>query len=349
MTSTPFTKTTFRAMLALVLLGLVLFFVNILFGSVVIDFQDILQILIHDHTQIDPAKVAIVRSFRFPQAVVAAVAGAALAVAGLLMQTLFRNPLADPSILGISAGSSLGVAILLMATAAFSGASVTSLGIWASLGVGFAAFSGALLVLILILIISTRVRNVVSLLIVGIMIAYIAGSLTGLLKYYSSKEDVQAFVIWGMGTFSNVGYSQLPFFTILLAVGIFATFFLAKPLNIMLLGENYAKNLGLHVRRNSFYIILLSGYLTAVVTAYAGPIAFIGLAVPHIARNLFRTSDHRILIPGSILAGMALALFCNLIARLPGLEGNLPINSVTSLIGAPFVIWIIMRKRQLTS
>lgn len=336
-------------MFGLMVLCLFLFFVNILFGSVVIGFQDIMRILLNEEIDVDPAKVAIVRSFRFPQAVVAAVAGASLAVAGLLMQTLFRNPLADPSILGISAGSSLGVAILLMATAAFSGASVASLGIWASLGVGFAAFSGALLVLMLILVISTRVRNVVSLLIVGIMIAYIAGSLTGLLKYYSSKEDVQAFVIWGMGTFSNVGTTQLPVFTLLLLVGVLVTFFLAKPLNIMLLGENYAKNLGLHIKRNSFFIILISGYLTAVVTAYAGPIAFIGLAVPHIARNLFHTSDHRILIPGTILAGTALALFCNLIARLPGLDGNLPINAVTSLIGAPFVIWIIMRKRQLSS
>lgn len=336
-------------MFLLVILGALLFIVNILFGSVVIGFREIAQIIFYQHSGIDPAKIAIIHSFRFPQAVVAAMAGAALAVAGLLMQTLFRNPLADPSILGISAGSSLGVAIMLMATAALSGGAVVGLGYWASLGVGFAAFAGALLVLLLILLISTRIRNVVSLLIVGIMIAYLAGSLTGLIKYYSSKEDVQAFVIWGMGTFSNVGYSSLPVFTGLLTMGILATFLMAKSLNILLLGEDYAKNLGLHVKRNSFLVILLSGYLTAVVTAYAGPIAFIGLAVPHIARNLLRTSDHRILIPGSVLAGVALSLFCNLIARLPGLDGNLPINSVTSLIGAPFVIWIIMRKPKLNS
>jgi iron complex transport system permease protein len=273
-------------------------------------------------------------------------AGAALAVAGLLMQTLFRNPLADPSMLGISSGASLGVGLVILLTGAISGAAISSFGWWSTVGVSLAAFIGAVAVLFIMLAFSARMKNMTTLIIIGLMIAYLAGSITDILKFFSLKEDIHAFVIWGMGSFSGVGTSKLLIFSISIIIGLFATFFLSKNLNILLLGEMYAENLGLNIKRNSVIIILLSGYLTAIVTAYCGPIAFVGLAMPHIARFLFKSSDHRLLIPATMLIGMDLTLFCNLIARMPGFDGNLPINAVTAFIGAPVVISVIMKSRK---
>ena len=273
-------------------------------------------------------------------------AGAALAVAGLLMQTLFRNPLADPSMLGISSGASLGVGLVILLTGAISGAAISSFGWWSTVGVSLAAFIGAVAVLFIMLAFSARMKNMTTLIIIGLMVAYLAGSITDILKFFSLKEDIHAFVIWGMGSFSGVGTSKLLIFSISIIIGLFATFFLSKNLNILLLGEMYAENLGLNIKRNSVIIILLSGYLTAIVTAYCGPIAFVGLAMPHIARYLFKSSDHRLLIPATMLIGMDLTLFCNLIARMPGFDGNLPINAVTAFIGAPVVISVIMKSRK---
>ncbi|MDY0075846.1 MAG: iron ABC transporter permease [Bacteroidales bacterium] len=330
----------------LTILGVLLLFLNLFLGSVDINSIEVLNAILGRSNNLNASSLVILYQYRFPQAIVAIFAGAGLAVAGLLMQTLFRNPLADPSILGISSGASLGVALLLFVAGSFSGRAVVSLGWISTLGVSAAAFAGALVVLFFLLLMSARIKQVVTLLIIGIMIAYLTGSLTGLLRFYSQKEDIQAFVIWGMGTFSGVGSTQLPYFSAAIFAGLFAAFFLSKSLNMMLLGNRYAENLGLNTKLHTKLILLLSGYLTAIITAYAGPIAFVGLAVPHIARNLFKTSDHRVLIPASILSGAVLALFCNLIARLPGLEGNLPINSITSLIGAPFVIWVMLRQHR---
>ena len=261
------------------------------------------------------------------------------------MQTLFRNPLADPSLLGISSGASLGVAfVVLLGTA--TGLSVSTLSLWSTFGVTIAAFLGAFAVLLLILALSSRLRSMVSLVLVGIMIAYIAGSVTDILKFFSQKEGLHSFVIWGLGSFSNVSKAQLPFFAIAVAVGSIGSFLLFKTLNLLLLGERYAENLGVNIRRSSMLIILASGFLTALITAFCGPIAFLGLAVPHIARFLFRSSDHKLLIPATAFLGMDLALFCNLIARLPSFEGNLPINSVTALIGAPIVLWVIFHRQR---
>jgi len=262
------------------------------------------------------------------------------------MQTLFRNPLADPSLLGISSGSSLGVALVILLAGSFGGISVSTMALWSTFGVTLAAFVGAFLVLLLILALSSRLRSMVSLVLVGIMIAYIAGSVTDILKFFSQKEGLHSFVIWGMGSFSNVSKAQLPFFAVTVVVGAIGSFLLFKTLNLLLLGERYAENLGVNIRRSSMLIILVSGFLTAIITAFCGPIAFLGLAVPHIARFLFHSSDHKLLIPATAFLGMDLALFCNLIARLPSFEGNLPINSVTALIGAPIVLWVIFHRQK---
>ena len=234
--------------------------------------------------------------------------------------------------------------VVLLGTA--TGLSVSTLSLWSTFGVTIAAFLGAFAVLLLILALSSRLRSMVSLVLVGIMIAYIAGSVTDILKFFSQKEGLHSFVIWGLGSFSNVSKAQLPFFAIAVAVGTIGSFLLFKTLNLLLLGERYAENLGVNIRRSSMLIILASGFLTALITAFCGPIAFLGLAVPHIARFLFKSSDHKLLIPATAFLGMDLALFCNLIARLPSFEGNLPINSVTALIGAPIVLWVIFHRQR---
>ena len=330
--------------LGIIIVGILLFILNLFVGSLTVPLDDIIKVLLKENA--DNTLSVIIFNYRLPQALTALLAGAALAVAGLLMQTLFRNPLADPSMLGISSGASLGVGIVILLTGAISGVAVSSFGWWSTIGVSLAAFIGAVLVLFVMLAFSSRMKNMTTLIIIGLMIAYLAGSITDILKFFSLKEDIHAFVIWGMGSFSGVGTSKMPIFAISIIIGLIATFFLSKNLNILLLGEMYAENLGLNIRKNSVIIILVSGYLTAIVTAYCGPIAFVGLAMPHIARFLFKSSDHRLLIPATMLIGMDMALFCNLIARMPGFDGNLPINAVTAFIGAPIVISVILKSRK---
>ena len=336
-------KINISILIAIIFLGILLFITNLLVGSVAIPFTDLFDVLCGKKS--NPTVATIVLDYRLPQAVTAIFAGAALSVAGLLMQTLFRNPLADPSMLGISSGAGLGVAIIILMTGVLGGSALSTMGIWSNLGVSLAAFAGATLVLMLILGFSSRVRNMTTLIIIGLMISYFAGSMTDIMKFFSMKEDIHAFVIWGMGSYSAVGTSKLMFFSTSITLGLFASLFMSKNLNILLLGDLYADNLGLNVKRNSIFIILISGYLTAIVTAYCGPIAFLGLAIPHMTRFIFKTSDHRILVPTVMLIGMIVSLLCNIIARMPGLEGNLPINAVTAFIGAPVVIWVILRKR----
>lgn len=327
----------------IIILGIILFVLNLFVGSVNIPFKDLFNVFFEPEN--NSTISTIVFDYRLPQAITALLAGAALSVAGLLMQTLFRNPLADPSMLGISSGAGLGVAITILFTGILGGNALSSLGFWSNVGVSVAAFLGATLVLMLILGFSSRVKNMTTLIIIGLMISYLAGSLTDILKFFSMKEDIHAFVIWGMGSFSAVGSSKLTFFSMAIILGLFASLFLSKILNILLLGDLYAENLGLNVKKNNFVIIMISGYLTAIVTAYCGPIAFLGLAIPHLTRFIFRTSDHRILLPATMMVGILISLLCNLVARMPGFEGNLPINAVTAFIGAPVVIWVILRKR----
>ena len=329
--------------IAIVAVGVVLFVLNLMLGSVSIPFEEFKMAVFGNEAS---TYRAIILDYRLPQAITALLAGIGLSVSGLLMQTLFRNPLADPSLLGISSGSSLGVALVVLLAGGFGGISVSTLALWSTFGVAMAAFIGAFLVLLLILALSSRLKSMVSLVLVGIMIAYIAGSVTDILKFFSQKEGLHSFVIWGMGSFSNVSKAQLPFFAITVVAGTVGAFLLFKTLNLLLLGERYAENLGVNIRRSSMLIILVSGFLTAIITAFCGPIAFLGLAVPHIARFLFRSSDHKLLIPATAFLGMDLALFCNLIARLPSFEGNLPINSVTALIGAPIVLWVIFHRQK---
>ena len=328
--------------LLIIAVGVVLFLLNLRLGSVNIPHQDFVQALRGDKSS---TYRAIILDYRLPQAITALLAGIGLSISGLLMQTLFRNPLADPSLLGISSGSSLGVALVILLGTA-TGLSVNTLALWSTFGVTVAAFLGAFAVLLLILALSSRLRSMVSLVLVGIMIAYIAGSVTDILKFFSQKEGLHSFVIWGMGSFSNVSKAQLPFFAIAVVGGTIASFLLFKTLNLLLLGERYAENLGVNIKRSNMLIILVSGFLTAIITAFCGPIAFLGLAVPHIARFLFKSSDHKLLIPATAFIGMDLALLCNLIARLPSFEGNLPINSVTALIGAPIVLWVIFHRQR---
>jgi iron complex transport system permease protein len=334
-------------LLLLSLLIIIFFVLNITIGSVMIPPGEIVRILT-GHAATHPAWEGILLSARLPQALTAMFAGAALGVAGLIMQTLFRNPLAGPSVLGISSGASLGVAVMMLFITMPAGKFISISHVTGNFGVVVAAFAGAFGVLLLIMALAARFRSPATILIIGIMIAYAVTAIVGILQFYSLKEDLQAFVIWGLGSFANVSWQQLAFFIPLLIIGIVLALLMIKPLNALLLGENYARNLGVNTRRISLLAIFTSGLLIAVVTAYCGPIAFLGLAVPHFSRALLRSSNHLLVMPGTLLSGMALALLCNLIARLPGFDGALPINAITSLIGAPVVVWIILRRNQIS-
>lgn len=329
--------------LSLIIIIVLLFLFNLFIGTITIPFEDLLDIIFGNNT--DSTNSVIVLNYRLPQAITALFAGAALSVSGLLMQTLFKNPLADPSMLGVSSGAGLGVSIIVLLTGIIGEKALVSFGLWADLSVSIAAFVGASMVLLLLLLFSFKLKNMTSLIIIGLMISYLAGSITDIMKYFSMKEDIHAFVIWGLGSFSAVGSSKIWFFTISISIGLILSILLIKKLNIIILGDTYAENLGLNIKKNNIAIILISGFLTAIVTAYCGPISFLGLAVPHLTRFIFKTSDHRILLPTTMLMGMSVSLLCNIVARIPGFEGNLPINAVTAFIGAPVVIWVILRKR----
>ncbi|MFT3738882.1 MAG: iron ABC transporter permease [Breznakibacter sp.] len=329
----------------LFILLLVLFVVNLVLGSVMIPMEQ-LQKLLFSMDKADEIVAQIIFKSRLPQTITAILAGAALAVAGLQMQTLFRNPLADPSILGISSGASLGVAFLVMMTSSLGVALIASWGLFGHMALVVTAFLGAFTVLLIILNLSRKINNNAVLLIVGIMIGYGSGAVIDVLKFLSPKEDVYAFVIWGMGSFSNVTNSQLLFMAPVALIGLTWSLFMTKHLNIMLLGDNYGTNLGLNIKTTRFLILSNTGLLTALITAFCGPIAFIGLAVPHLVKALMKTSDHAILLPSVIMAGATLALACNFIARLPGFDGTLPINSVTAFMGAPVVVWVLLKRRK---
>jgi iron complex transport system permease protein len=335
-------KSAFCLLLAAIAL---LFVLNLALGSVDIPLRTVMRIL----TGQDGASMIhenIILKSRLPQALTAMMAGAGLAVSGLLMQTVFRNPLAGPSVLGISSGSSLGVAVVILLSGSLGGVALSRIGVIGEVTVTLAAVAGALGIMALIGYVSQRVRGSVTLLIFGVMVGYVANAVIGVLKFFSVEEDIRAYVIWGLGSFARVSGGQTYVFVALMVLLLPLSLLLMKPLNLMLLGDDYAQNLGLHIRRARLQVITCSGILVAVVTAYCGPIAFLGLAVPHICRGLFRTADHAVLIPACILAGAALALACNLIARLPGFEGALPVNSVTALVGAPVVMWVLFKKHR---
>lgn len=332
--------------LILLLVGAVVFFVlNLLLGTVKIPVGAILRILMGDET-VSEIWRNIVISSRVPQALTATVAGAGLAVSGLQMQTVFRNPLAGPSVLGISNGASLGVACVVLMSGSLGGVALSRLGYLGDAAMSIAAIVGSLAVMALILYVSQKVKGNVTLLIIGVMIGYLATAVIGVLKFFSAEEDVKAYVVWGLGSFARVSGDQMMLFVGLMTGLLPLSMLLSKAMNILLLGDYYASNLGLNLRRVRLLVISCSGILVAIVTAYCGPIMFIGLAVPHLCRAIFQTSDHRILMPATMLTGASLALVCNLVARMPGFEGALPVNSVTALVGAPIIANVLFRRHQ---
>lgn len=333
-------------MMGMLLLSIAIFFVlNLFLGSVEVPFRAIANILFSRGDEPEIWQNIILKS-RLPQALTAIMAGAGLAVSGLLMQTVFHNPLAGPSVLGISSGASLGVAFVVLLSGSIGGIALSKLGAFGEMAITLSAIAGSLLVMALIAFVAQKVRGNVTLLIMGVMIGYIANAVIGVLKFFSAEEDIRAYVVWGLGSFARVSGGQTYVFVVMMLVLLPFSFLLIKTLNLMLLGDAYASNLGLNVKRARIEVITCAGVLCAVVTAYCGPIVFLGLAVPHICRGLFRSSDHRVLLPSSLLAGSSLALLCNLISRMPGFEGALPVNSVTALVGAPVVIYVLLHRHQ---
>ncbi len=331
--------------LVLLAVTLLLFVANLGLGSVVLSWKSVLQALFHA-SRTDTAARVIVNEYRLPQAVTALSVGILLSMSGLVLQTLFRNPLAGPSVLGISSGASLGVAVVLLSGSAF-GLDVSSLPVVGNLAVVLAALAGALLVLAVILFVSARVSHVVTVLIIGIMLGYAVSAVVSVLQFFSGSEDLHAYVLWGLGSFSKSSVAQSFLLLATAFGGMLVLAFYIKPLNALLLGEQYARSIGFQPVRIRRVLILVTGILVAAGTAFTGPIAFLGLAVPHLARGLFKTSQQGVLLPATVLTGAALALVCNLAAKLPGYDVSLPINAVTSLIGAPVIIWVIMKSRHL--
>lgn len=321
----------------ILLLGL-----NLMTGSVRIPFAEVLSILSGSFEGKESWRYIVLEN-RLPQTLAALLCGASLAVCGLMLQTAFRNPLAGPDVFGISSGAGLGVAIVMLLLGGTLSTSMFSVS--GFLAVLTAAFVGAICVTALILFLSTLVRNSVLLLIVGLMVGYVSSSAVSLLNFISTEYGVKSYLVWGMGNFGGVSMSQMPLFSALCLVGIVASFFLVKPLNILLLGPQYAESLGVSTHRMRNVLLVVVGLLTAVTTAFCGPISFIGLAVPHISRLLFRTDNHQVLLPGTVLSGAVIAMLCNFLCYLPGEAGMIPLNAVTPLISAPVIIYVILRRR----
>ncbi len=328
------------------MLGLALFLswlLNISSGSVDIPFEQVLSILWQGGTE--QTWDYIIWEYRVPKALTAILVGSGLALSGLLMQTLFRNPLAGPFVLGISAGASLGAALLLMGTSLVG--SLAAFSLLGNISLALAASLGSFLVLLVVMSMASRVKDSMALLIIGLMFGSISAALVSVLAYFSSAENLQRFVFWSMGSVGNLSGSQLLLMAILVILGILLGVASIKPLNALLLGERYAQSLGISLVKSRIVIIIATGLLAGGVTAFAGPIAFVGLAVPHLTRQIFDTMEHRVLIPAVLLYGAVLMLLCDAVAQWPGSPSVLPINAITSLVGAPVVIWLLVRKRKI--
>ena len=328
--------------LGLAILLVVLFFADTVFGSVLIPTSDILSILIGKGE--NAVYKTIILEFRIPKAIVAVLAGAALSVSGLQMQTIFRNPLAGPYVLGISSGASLGVAIVVLGVSAFGISSLSGIG--TSFSIAAAAWTGAFLVLMVILAVSVRVKDIMTILIMGMMFGSAASALVSVLQFFSNESMLKAFVIWTMGSLSSVAGMQLWVFSAAIGVGSILSLLSIRMLNVMQLGEGYAKTLGLNLTVARMLVFISTSLLAGSVTAFCGPIGFIGIAVPHISRMMFRTANHSVLVPSVMLTGSVTLLLCDIIAQLPGMEATLPLNSVTSLLGIPVVIYVVFRNRK---
>lgn len=345
----PNTKEIKRNALLFSLLGgltILLFLLDIFVGSLQIPFKDILRALAGSNT-VNPEVRTIVVDFRLPKAITAVMAGIALSISGLQMQTIFRNPLAGPYVLGISAGASLGVAILVLGfSSVFTLGFFTISGSWALV---IMAWLGSALVLFLILAVSMRIKDILTILILGMLFGSASSALVNILQYFSSESMLKSFVIWTMGSLGSVTSSQLNVLIPSVMFGLLLSFFSIKSLDIMLLGENYAKSMGLQVRNARFLVFTSTSILAGSITAFCGPIGFIGIAVPHIGRLMFKTALHKTLIPASLLLGSIVMLLSDIISQMPGYESTLPINSVTALVGIPIIVWIILKNRKFSA
>ncbi|MHC1704545.1 MAG: iron chelate uptake ABC transporter family permease subunit [Tenuifilaceae bacterium] len=323
------------------IIALIVFIVlDLLFGSVKIPFNSFLSFITGNKVD-DPVFEQILLNFRLPKTITAILAGSSLAVSGLQMQTIFRNPLAGPYVLGISSGASLGVALVVLGLSAF------SIPIWLShLSIVTAALLGSMLVLMLVLAVSVRVKEIMTILILGMMFGSAASAVVSVLQYFSSESMLRSFVIWTMGSLGSVTGIQIWFFALLSFLGLLLAILLARPMNVIILGENYARNLGLRVGLIRFLVFLSTSMLAGATTAFCGPIGFIGIAVPHVVKMIFKTSNHLVLIPATIIAGATLLLICDIISQLPGMDFTLPINSIAALMGIPVVIYVVIRNKR---
>ena len=328
----------------LTILLVVVFVFNISLGSVAIPVNEVLSGLFGGETSKSTWKYILI-DYRLPKAITAVLAGAGLSVAGLLMQTLFRNPLAGPFVLGLSSGASLGVALLILGAGIFGGFfGNLLLNEWSLV---IASALGSFLVLLAVLAVTFRIKDTMAILIIGLMFGSVTAAVVGILSYFSNAEQLQQYIFWSFGSLGNQSWHGVFILSVCSSIGLLISFASGKSLNALLLGENYAKSMGLRLKRTTFVIILATSILAGGITAFVGPIAFIGLAVPHITRQFFKTSNHLILLPAVILVGGILMLICDTVAQLPHSEYTLPINAITSLIGAPVVIWLLVRKRKL--
>lgn len=338
------TNQSYTIPLIVLAIGLVCcFFANISLGSVAIPFSDVFSSLVGGEVA-KPSWEFIIQEYRLPKALMAMITGSGLAIAGLLMQTLFRNPLAGPFVLGISSGASLGVALFILGGTALGISSTLSFGKW---GLILAAATGSFLVFLMVLGVASRVRDTMALLIIGLMVGSLTSAVVSVLSYFSKAEELQQYIFWSFGSLGDVSWQSIQILLYCFMAGLILTVASIKPLNALLLGDTYAKTLGVKHTKSRIIIIIATSILAGSITAFAGPIAFIGLAVPHLIRQIISTSNHRILIPAVLLGGAILMLICDTIAQVPLSEYTLPINAVTALVGAPVVIWLLVRKKKL--
>ncbi|MBD3889874.1 FecCD family ABC transporter permease [Olleya marilimosa] len=330
--------------IVLAVLLLLLFMVNISLGSVSIAFNTIIDSFFTNSDNLNNHQY-IIQNYRLPKAITAVLVGSGLGISGLLMQTLFRNPLAGPFVLGITSGASLGVALVILGSSIFGGFLATFLLTKWSLVI--AASLGSFLVLLLVLIVSSKVRDTMAILIIGLMFGSITAAIVSVLSYFSSAEQLQQYIFWGFGSLGDLDWNEVTIFAIIYGIGILFSILSIKGLNTLLLGENYAKSLGLNIKQSRLLIIIATSLLAGTITAFAGPIAFIGLAIPHVTRQVFNTSNHKILLPAVFLFGAIIMLICDSIAQLPNTDYMLPINAITSLFGAPIVVWLLVRQRKM--
>lgn len=334
------THKTYRYSFILLSIALLFFFfANISLGSVSISFKEIVNTLLGSSNNY------IIQNYRLPKAFTAIIVGSGLGISGLLMQTLFRNPLAGPFVLGISSGASLGVALVIMGSSFFGGS--IALVLAAKWSLVIASSLGSFLVLLAVILVSSKIRDTMAILIIGLMFASITAAVVSVLSYFASAQQLQQYIFWGFGSLGNLSWNEVLVLFSVCFIGIVLSIASIKALNTLLLGENYAKSLGLSIKKSRMLIVIATSLLAGTITAFAGPIAFIGLAIPHITRQVFNTSNHKVLIPAVILFGAIVLLICDSIAQLPTSDYTLPINAITSIIGAPVVIWLLVRKRKM--